>query len=88
MIESCLPIANTYCQRTEWIASPFLARKSKVPRDLPPVSSNPLRNRTSVGKGKKMTSSGTRLRDDLPDEKSKNRLFSDARCRRSMPDEV
>uniref|UniRef100_A0A915JIL1 Uncharacterized protein n=1 Tax=Romanomermis culicivorax TaxID=13658 RepID=A0A915JIL1_ROMCU len=28
-----------------------------------------------------MTSSGAGLPDDLPDEKSKNRLFSDARCR-------
>uniref|UniRef100_A0A915KBA9 Uncharacterized protein n=1 Tax=Romanomermis culicivorax TaxID=13658 RepID=A0A915KBA9_ROMCU len=30
----------------EWIAFPFLARKPKVPRDLLPVSSNPLKNRT------------------------------------------
>uniref|UniRef100_A0A915L1L2 Uncharacterized protein n=1 Tax=Romanomermis culicivorax TaxID=13658 RepID=A0A915L1L2_ROMCU len=28
-----------------------------------------------------MTSSGTGLPDDLPDEKSKNRLFSNAGCR-------
>uniref|UniRef100_A0A915K0K4 Uncharacterized protein n=1 Tax=Romanomermis culicivorax TaxID=13658 RepID=A0A915K0K4_ROMCU len=41
-IKSRLLIANTRCLRTVWIASPFLARKPKVPRDLPPVSSNPL----------------------------------------------
>uniref|UniRef100_A0A915KLQ1 Uncharacterized protein n=1 Tax=Romanomermis culicivorax TaxID=13658 RepID=A0A915KLQ1_ROMCU len=39
-------MANARCQRTEWIASPFLVRKLKVPRDLPPISSNPLKNRT------------------------------------------
>uniref|UniRef100_A0A915K1I6 Uncharacterized protein n=1 Tax=Romanomermis culicivorax TaxID=13658 RepID=A0A915K1I6_ROMCU len=47
-IESRLPIANTHCPGPVWIASQFLVRKPKVPRDLPPVPSNPLKNRTRV----------------------------------------
>uniref|UniRef100_A0A915HK20 Uncharacterized protein n=1 Tax=Romanomermis culicivorax TaxID=13658 RepID=A0A915HK20_ROMCU len=54
-MESRLLIANTRCPGLMWITSPFRARKPKVPRELPLISSNRLRNRIRkfgyLGKG-------------------------------------